>query len=211
MAGRSVAKATTGDTLGCKSEEMDSTKFQVATRRQASRASRIATLCAQQPADCAALWRRVRRRLVSGALRAGSIFRCLAFGASEMGAGTSSAEHRCGPPFPRLQRNSGPPVGPLLAKHEKTPKNQCFPGFQVAAEGFEPSSVFAGFNATDSHGGTAGGTQSLDSVMHGEIEETPRNIEQSTQLLSLFCRLSESHRSKLLAFAEQLIEQRTPD
>ena len=27
---------------------------------------------------------------------------------------------------------------PLRAKHEKTPKNQCFPGFQVAAEGFEP-------------------------------------------------------------------------
>jgi integrase len=26
----------------------------------------------------------------------------------------------------------------FLAKHEKTPKNQCFPGFQVAAEGFEP-------------------------------------------------------------------------
>ena len=47
-----------------------------------------------------------------------------------------------GPALPRTDANSnefsGPHSGPLLAKHEKTPKNQCFPGFSVAAEGFEP-------------------------------------------------------------------------
>ena len=34
---------------------------------------------------------------------------------------------------------SGPPDGPLLAKHEKTPKTQGFSGFQVAAAGLEPA------------------------------------------------------------------------
>jgi integrase len=44
----------------------------------------------------------------------------------------------CGTVSRRSEENGGEYRVPLLAKHEKTPKNQCFPGFQVAAEGFEP-------------------------------------------------------------------------
>jgi len=38
----------------------------------------------------------------------------------------------------RTERNGHEHSVPLLAKHEKTPKTQGFPGFSVAAEGFEP-------------------------------------------------------------------------
>ena len=68
---------------------------------------------------------------------------------------------------------------------------------QMGAEGLEVLAKLQGNTALCNVGGNTSGDVYLNKT--------------STRLLIVFCQLSENHRAKLLAFAEQLIEQRAPD
>lgn len=82
---------------------------------------------------------------------------------------------------------SGPPDGPLLTKHEKTPKTLGFSGFQVAAAGLEPANVFTGSEVATEESGHTGGPFGVDPDLLMVVEAWPTLTDDARRMIVNLC------------------------